>query len=173
MNALNEARAKVAQVRAAIADDDAVVRAVHEESAALQAKIDALRKQHASKGLRGQLADALAALAVAEEQAIEQLAIDLAGQIVQRQATDPVRHYEWIIANVAKLRASVRSEIDTPNNQKYRVHPLVMQALALQPKPDELDTPLNQLLGSLACDWPQRRSQILAQAETNSPFEAA
>jgi hypothetical protein len=105
----------------------------------------------------------------AEERAVAQLNIELAGEIVRRQATDPIGSQEWIITHVTKLRASVRGELDTPNNQRYRVPPLVTQALSLLPPVDPIDRPIPELGYYVALgqtDWPTRRRAILAAAES-------
>lgn len=169
---LRKARAAVQAAQSAIDRDDAAVERIQAEIKALEFKITALRTVQSAKHLHEDLAIAMRELAKAEEQAVEALAINLAGEIVKRQATDPVRHYQWIVANVAKLRASVRSEVDTPNNERFRIHPLIQQALLLQPKPDDLNTPINQLVGSLDASWPTRRRQILAEAEITPPQAA-
>lgn len=169
---LRKARAAVQAAQSAIDKDEAAVKRIQEEIKALEFKIEALRTVQAAKHLHEDLAIAMRELAKAEEQAVEALAIDLAGEIIQRQTANPVKHYRWIVANVAKLRASVRSEIDTPNNERFRIHPLIQQALLLQPKPDDLNTPINQLVGSLDASWPMRRRQILAEAEITPPQAA-
>ncbi len=73
------------------------------------------------------------ALGQAEEAVLEELNIELAGDIMKRMAADPVRHSAWLMASLVRLRDSVRSEFNTPITQKYRVHPLITQALALLP----------------------------------------
>ena len=165
---LRKARTKVAKARAAVAKDDEVLRAIQQEIDGLNAKVAALRKRQADKRLHEALAEAERELAEAEEVAVIELNIALAGEIVRRQARDPVRHQEWIIEHVMQLRASVRSELDTAITEKYRVPPLITQALALLPPLDDMDKPVADL-GYFAAgtgDWPSRRRAILAAAES-------
>jgi multidrug resistance efflux pump len=164
MARVHKAQAKVDAARAAIAQDQAAVKAVQDQITALQAQITEMRKAHANKWLHTTLDAAERELAEAEEAAVEELNIALAAEIMRKQASDPLHHYKWIVEHVLKLRASVRSEMDTPINKKYQVHPLIMQALALQPKPDEMDTPIAELAGGLDCSWPRRRKALLAEA---------
>lgn len=177
-SALNDAREKVATARTALATDEREIAAGQSLIAQLQAQIAELRARQEAKGLRAALAAAEHALAEAEETAVAQLNIELAGEIVQRQATDPLGSQDWIIEHVMKLRASLRGELDMPVHQKYRMPPLITQALALLPKPDAIDTPVHQLGFHIALgetDWPSRRRQILAAAEAESapPLQAA
>jgi multidrug efflux pump subunit AcrA (membrane-fusion protein) len=173
-SALTEARQKVAAARAALADDNAEIAEGQNLITKLQAQITALRARQEAKGLRATLAAAEAALVAAEEAAVKDLAIELAAEIVKRQAADPLRSYSWVIENVTKLRGMIRSEIDTPNNEKYSQHPILTQALALLPPADPIDRPIFELghaqIGQT--DWATRRRAILAAAES-TPLEAA
>jgi hypothetical protein len=173
---LNKARAKVAAARAAIAKDNEAQRVHQAAIIAAQARVAAMKEQRAAKGLDVALADAMDALDLAEEEALVELNIHLAGAIVKRQATDPIKHHAWIIANVAKLRASMRSAFDTPNNEKYSQHPLVTQALALIPPLDDMDRPVYELGSPVELlgltDWRSRRKAILAAADTEPPQAA-
>jgi len=109
---------------------------------------------------------------------VEELNIQLAAEIMRRQAADPLRHSAWIVENVELLRAQTRGELDTPINQKFQLHPLVMQALSLAPTPNPMDVPIGRYgaflaAGTLDCSWPRRRKQIIAAAESNPPPRAA
>jgi multidrug efflux pump subunit AcrA (membrane-fusion protein) len=171
---LNAARQKVEVARAALVADEAEIAEGQALITALQAQITELRQRQEAKGLRATLAFAERALIVAEEAAVAQLNIELAGEIVRRQATDPVGSQAWIIEAVMRLRASVRSELDTPNNEKYRVPPLITQALSLLPPPDSIDRAVYELgyIKPGETDWTTRRRAILAAAES-APLEAA
>lgn len=115
------------------------------------------------------LAAGKAALVAAEEAAVKDMAIELAGEIMQKQAADPVRHCGWITAQVAKLRTMVRAEIDTPISEKYSQHPVITQALTLLPPLNVLDKPVHELGYIIAghSDWSTRRRKILAEAQAN------
>lgn len=175
--ALNEARAKVHSARAAIAKDDEALQVVKNEIAILEARIKRLEQQQEQKGLRARLAGAEKELAQAEELTVEQINLELAGEIVRRQASDPLKHHAWVAEHVTKLHASVRSELDTAIGKKYSVHPLITQALALMPPVDGLDRPVwdlgYQVRGTT--DWASRRRAIIAAAEREAtpPLEAA
>jgi hypothetical protein len=176
-SALNEARAKVTAARAAIAKDDEVLQEVRNQIAAWQARITELERVQEATGLRVQLAQAERKLTQAEEATVEEINLELADEIVRRQASDPLRHYAWIAAHVTKLHASVRSEFNTPRTQKYSVHPLITQALALLPPRDGLNQPVWELGHEMhgVTDWASRRKKIIAEAEAASttPLEAA
>jgi hypothetical protein len=165
--ALSKARQAVAEARTAVAEDEAAVAKVQSEIAALQSQINTMRARAAAEGLRAKLAAAERDLADAEEVAVKSLAIELAGEIVKKQAADPVRHSDWIVAQIERLRSMVRSGIDTPISEKYSQHPAITQALALLPPPDGLDVPVFELGYQVSgtTDWPTRRRAILAAAE--------
>jgi uncharacterized protein HemX len=171
---LRRARDKVAAANAAIEQDDQALAAIQREIAALQAKVDELRKVQTAKGLRAQLAAAERDLAVAEEEAVKALAIELAAATMRLHAADPIGHQATVQANLVRLRAAVRSELDTPINEKYSMPAIVVQALALLPQIDPVDRPVYELgaPGTYETTWPARRRQILAQAEQHEP-EAA
>lgn len=176
-SALNETRAKVQAARDAIAEDNKALALIQNEIAAMQARIESLKQRQEAKGLGAQLAVAERELTVAEETALNEINLELAGEIMKRQASDPLRHHAWIAEHVTKLHASVRSELDTPLTQKYRVHPLILQALALMPPVDGIDRPVWDLGYQVrgVTDWPLRRRAIIAQAEADAspPLEAA
>lgn len=164
---LRKARAIVAKARAAVAKDDAALHAVQRKIDALNGQIEKLRTQRVAKRLHETLERAERTLAAAEEDAVRTLAIELAGTIIKRMSHNPVRHHDWIVAQIAKLRTMIRSEVDTPLAEKYSQHPLITQALSLLPPPDDLDRPVYDLGYGVPglSDWASRRSRILAEAE--------
>ena len=173
-SALNEARANVAAARAALAADEAEIAEGERLITVLQEQIAQLRQRQVQKGLRAALAAAETALNAAEEAAVQSITLELAGEIVKRQTSDPLRHSAWVIENVMKLRGMICSELDTPITEKYSQHPLLTQALALVPPLDGVDRPVFDL-GYVAVnetDWPSRRRAILAAAES-APLAAA
>jgi len=172
-DALNQARATVAAINAKKAKALAAEQRQQRVIASEQEKFGALKKQHAH--LDQDLAEAERALCVAEEAALLDHNIALAGEIVRRNATDPVKHAEWIVEHVLRLRASVRSEWDTPINSKFSIHPLIRQCFALVPPLDPLDTPIDQLNNWGTLGWAHRRKTLLAryESEVNPPLEAA
>jgi hypothetical protein len=174
---LHIARAAVASAKQAIAKDDEALQAIKNDIAILEARIVTLRQRQEEKGLRAQLAVAERDLAVVEEATLDELNLNLAGEIVRRQASDPLRHSDWIMTNLVKLRAAVRSELDTPITKRYTVHPLITQALALLPKRDGKDMPVWELGHEMhgSTDWASRRRAIVAEAEAAStaPLETA
>jgi multidrug efflux pump subunit AcrA (membrane-fusion protein) len=126
--------------------------------------------------LRNQRSIDDAALTAAEEAAVYEINLELAGEIIKRQASDPVQHYQWIVDRIGKLRSSVRGGLDTPNNQKFSIHPLITQALSLIPPPSDMDRPVFELGAPTVAgvsDWRSRRKKILAEAERNPPPQAA
>jgi hypothetical protein len=174
---LNEARARVAEARAAIAKDDEALQEIRNQVAILEARIVTLKQRQEAKGLREQLAAAERDLSQAEEAVLDAINLELAALIVKRQASDPVQHSEWIMANLVKLRDSVRSALDVPVNKKFSQHPLITQALALLPPRDGLNVPVWELGYTLTghTDWASRRRAIIsrAEAESTSPLETA
>jgi hypothetical protein len=176
-SALNEARAKVAAARAAIAQDNEALQEIQNQIAVLQARIKKLEQVQEAKGLRAALAAAERELTQAEEAALDEINLELAGEIVRRQALDPLRYHKWIAEHVTKLAASVRSELDTSITKKYAVHPLITQALALMPPKDGIDRPVWDLGYQVhgTTDWASRRRTIIAAAEADAttPLEAA
>jgi hypothetical protein len=173
---LHTARATVAAAKQAIAKDDEALQEIQNQVAILEARIATLKQRQEEKGLRAKLALAEKDLAATEEAALDQINLELAGEIVRRQALDPLRYHKWIAEHVTKLHASVRSELDTPRTQKYHVHPLITQALALIPPKDGIDRPVwdlgYQVQGQT--DWASRRRAIVAEAEAAAiPPEAA
>jgi hypothetical protein len=172
---LRRARDKVAAARTAIEQDDQALGAIQWEIDALQAKISALRQHQAAKGLREQLAAAMRELDQAEEAAITAFAIELAAETMRLHAADPIGHQAQVQANLVRLRAAVRSELDTPISEKYSMPAVVVQALALLPQIDPMDRPVYELgaPGTYETTWPARRRQILAQAEATPPPQAA
>jgi hypothetical protein len=164
---VRKARAAVNDARAAIARDAAAVKAVRDQIAALEAQIAEMRRVSANKGLEATLAAAESALVLAEEETIVALNVELAAEIIQRFHADPVRHERWVVEAVARLRRSVRSELDTPLTQKFAPNPVIESALALVPPPDPMDQPVFLLGGAVGgqTDWPSRRKAILAAAE--------
>jgi hypothetical protein len=175
--ALNDARSKVAAARAAITQDNEALQEIKSQIAILEARIKKLEQRQEEKGLRAHLAIAERELAEAEESAVEQINLELAGEIMQRQAADPLRHHAWIAQHVTKLHASVRSELDTPIGKKYCVHMLITAALALMPPKDGIDRPVWDLGYQVrgVTDWASRRRAIIAEAEADAtpPLEAA
>lgn len=175
--ALNDARARVLAARAAIALDDEAMQEIKNQIAVLEARIKKLEQRQEARGLRAQLAQAERELTGCEEAALDGINLELAGEIMKRQASDPLRHHAWIASQVTKLQASVRSELDTSIAKKYAVHPLVTQALALMPPKDGIDRPVwdlgYQVRGQT--DWASRRRAIIARAEADAtpPLEAA
>lgn len=176
-SALNEARAKVAAAREAITKDNEALKEIENQIAVLQARIESLRQRQESKGLRGQLEIAQREQAVVEETVLDTLNLNLAGEIIRRQASDPLPHSDWIMRSLVRLRDSVRSELDVPVNRKFSQHPLLTQALALLPPVDDLDKKVFDLGYTVTgfTDWGTRRRQIIAAAEAEStePLEAA
>lgn len=176
-SALNAARAQVASARELIAQDDAAVGVVEDQIATLQAQINRLRERQQAQHRHENLALAERALAEAEEAAVTQINLELANEIMKRQAADPLRHHAWIAQHVTQLHASMRSEMDMPINERYAQHPLITQALALIPPKDGIDRPVWDLGYQLAgqTDWPSRRRRVIdrAEAELNPPLEAA
>ena len=175
--ALNQARAKVADARAAIAKDAEALQAIQNDIAILQARIKKLEQQQEQRGLRAQLALAERELTQAEETALDEINLELAGEIMKRQESDPLRHYAWIMANLVRLRDSVRSGFDSPNPATYTVHPLITQALALLPPRDDVYLKVYDLGHQMHgyTDWASRRRAIIATAEADAtpPLEAA
>jgi hypothetical protein len=168
---LNANRTQVAAIHAALDQHAGGTRLLERAVALKQTELDA--HQAKRPALEQQLADANARLAKSEEAALESWCVDLAAATVKLHNDDPLGNSAAVVANIVKLRAAVRSEIDTPINQKYKVHPLVHQALALQPPPDVWDTPIDQLHGG-SISWPVRRKTILAEAFPESnPLQAA
>ncbi len=164
---LTKARAAVAAELTRIDQHAERSRELREIAAAHKAKADAHdAKSHA---MHQALAAAQVALNAAEETALREWCIELAAATVKLHNDDPLANSATVVANVVKLRAAVRSELDTPINQKWTVHPLVAQAMALQPPPDIMDTPISELHGH-AANWATRRKSILATA---FPPEAA
>jgi hypothetical protein len=156
---LNEARAKVQAARDAIAKDNEALQQVQNEVVLLQARIKKLEQRQEEKGLRASLALAVEALAQTEEAALDEHCLELASEIVKRQASDPLRHSAWIMTNLNRLRDSVRSEFNTPLTIKYSVHPLITQALALLPPRDDTRLPVYDLGHQMHghTDWASRR----------------
>jgi hypothetical protein len=171
---LNEARQKVADARGALAAAEREIEEGRTLIKRLNAQVEELRARQEAKGLRAQLAAAEAALIVAEEVAVKDMALALANEIMKRQASDPLRHHQWVITNVMKLREMIRSELDTPLSERYTQHPLLVQALSLVPQLDAIDRPVHELghVNVGATDWATRRRAILAAAES-APLEAA
>jgi hypothetical protein len=175
--ALNDARAKVAVAREAIAKDDEALQEIENQVAVLQARIETLKQRQEEKGLRVQLAAAERELGEVEEATLDQINLELAGAIVRRQALDPLRHYPWIMTSLLRLRDSTRTEFNTPITQRYAVHPLITQALALLPRRDGVNQPVWELGHEMHgyTDWASRRRAIIASAEADAtpPLEAA
>ena len=174
---LNEARSNVQAARELIAKDDAALRVIEDQIADMQGQIRKLRDRQAAKHLHENLALAERELVMAEETTVEEINLSLANEIMQRQASDPLRHHKWIAESVTRLTQSVRSELDTQVGKKYGVHPLITQALALLPPRDGIDRPVWDLGYQVAeqTDWASRRRAIIAAAEAASfpPLEAA
>lgn len=167
------AREAVAAAQRDIDQDTARFNKVQDAIAALQRQIQELSGQQVSQPLQEALIGAQAELALAEEEAVAQWHIALAAEIMRRQNTDPIAQRDWIVASVTQLRMSQRLGLD--HVARTTTHPLILQANALLPPLDALDTPV-YLLGSVVAvagtDWPSRRKRILAEAEAH-PLEAA
>lgn len=172
---LHTARDAAQKIRDAIAADEAALAEIQNEIALLQARITALASRQADKGLRAQLAAAEADVAAKEDALVEQINLELAAQILKRQASDPLLHHEWIAGHLLRLEASVRSGLDIPINQKFSMHPVLRQALALLPPRDDLNRAVFQLGHQmLETSWAARRRKIIAEAEaSNLPLAAA
>ncbi len=168
---LTQARAAVAGVLAEKAEATAAEQRQQQRIAKAQSEFGELKRRHAH--LDPKLAEAERELTQAEEAALAQWCVELAAETVKLHNDDPLANSAAVVANVVKLRAAVRSELNTPINQKYKVHPLVQQAMALQPPLDPMDTPINQLHGH-ADNWAVRRKAILSEAFPEStPLQAA
>jgi hypothetical protein len=168
---LNKARAAVAAAQAAKAEAQRIEQRQQEAIAHEQAKFGELKQAHAA--LEDQIISAQAELAMAEEEALAQLNLEMAAEIVKRHAADPLSNSDWIIEQVTKLRDHVRSGFDTPLNQLSTVHPLITQALSLVPPRDSIDIPVYQLSGASAqTAWPARRRKILQAAFPDMEFPA-
>jgi hypothetical protein len=169
---LKRYQAAVAAIDSQLAADANEAEQAQQAVAIAQAKLAAIQNRKAAR--LQERAKAEAALAAAEEAALEQLNIELAGSIVRMQATDAVGNHEKIIASLDKLRCGVRTELDSPVNQRYRVNPIIQAALNLLPPRDDIHTPVYELGGVIVgkTDWASRRKAILAAAEHHEP-EAA
>jgi hypothetical protein len=169
--ALTAATADLQAKRQRIIENAAMQAPVDADAKQLQRERDALARKEAALAQRRMVlhqerAEAETALAVSEEAAIAQLAVAKAADILRLQTDDAISNFERISAEVNQLRSMVRSELDTPGNQKYSVHPLIRQALELVPPPDILDRPIYELGGAVVgvSDWPTRRRAILTMA---------
>jgi hypothetical protein len=169
MTKLEKARRAVADVESAIAD----IRAEQQSAAAVVARAQAAlatvnAKAAAKQAMR---AERERGLSVAEDAALDQHCIELASETIVLQSQNPLKNRNRVIANVHLLRRSVRTAMDWPINKPYFVEPIILQALALLPPRDPLDTPVNEL-GYRGAPWETRRRQLLAEFETE-PLEAA
>jgi len=180
-SALDRVAAEVAALNAQRAQEDADATQADDAIRNAQAYRESLRLKHAPT--RAKLAAAEAALAIETDNVIEQLCVDLAGEIMRRQGTNPRRHHAWIAKHVDVLRRSVKSELETSRVKRYSQHTLVTQALALLPPISDLDRPVYELGGPVfAYSWPGRRDSILAglraalkdcEPDYTPPLEAA
>jgi hypothetical protein len=170
---LKRKQAAVAAIDALLADDAIEAEQARRDVAVAQARLVAIEHRKAAR--YQERAKAEAALAAAEETALEQLNVERAGWIVRMQATDPVGNHDAIVAALEQLRRGVRSGLDTPANVRYAPHPLVVQAMQLMPPLDDLYRPVFEMGGAVAgvSDWASRRKAILAAAESNPPPQTA
>jgi hypothetical protein len=168
---LNKLRADVAAELKRIDQHSERSRELREIAAAHKAKADAHdAKSHA---LHQALAETRAKLAAEEEIVLAEWCVTFAAETVKLHHDDPLANSKRVIENVAKLRAAWRTEIDTPINQRFSTHPLVQEALNLQPLPDPMHIPINELHG-FSGDWAQRRKDILSVVYPESaPLAAA
>jgi hypothetical protein len=174
MHNLNEARLTAARTTLAKelkrkAEATRIEQRQQQRIADEQAKFGELKRKHAS--IDNDVAAAEAALVTAEEAALERWCVEFAAETIKLHTADPLRNSKRVIANVDRLRKNMRSEVDTPRGQEYQVHPVVMQALALQPKPSDVDRPVYEL-GVATTPWAWRRREILESIYPN-PLEAA
>jgi hypothetical protein len=166
---LHAARGDVARMVNMIARTNAEQHSKLAEIAALQSDLEAIVKKSVSQ--HAKLAECERALGEAEQEALDQHCIELAATTIKMQASDPLRHRDRVIANVHLLRRAHRTAMDWPINKPYFVEPIILQALALLPPRDAMDTPVNEL-GYRGAPWEMRRRQLLAEFETE-PLKAA
>lgn len=157
---LKAAHCALAAANAAKAEGQRLEAIQQQRIAVEQQKFAALKQAHMR--LDRDVANAEAGIVMAEEEKLAAMNIELASEIVRRQATDPVRHIDWIVKNAALLRSRLRTDADASG----AMNPLIHQAIALLPARSQLDTPL-YLLGApgKGQSWPERRRRLLAAAE--------
>jgi hypothetical protein len=155
---LHAARLAVIDMLARKADAVAVEQKQIARIKSEEARLIEMRRQHS--GLELQIASAKHELETAEEVALANYCVTLAGQIIQRHAADPVCSNNRTLADIERLRSATRSAIDTPRGERYRVHALVQQALLLAPAPDDLHRSVAELGAAHSTPWAERRREL-------------
>ncbi len=192
MNELEKAEAELGAKQAMIDQRQNVLNkhdtARRQQAAAVEREksvLDAIDRK--APPLHAALAEAQRQFGEAEEVTLRQLAIHASAATIRLHALAPIECYDVIEAAATKIKAAARTGIDTPNNERYSLHGLIRDAIALAPVIDDMHRPVYELGATVAglTDWPTRRKRMIPElrqlladlnkllAKISVPLEAA